>query len=500
MTAHETKTTSAQHAVRGAGWSAIDVWTQQLGQLATFILVGNLLGPEVVGVVNMALVAVFLLLCFIENGFGDAVVQRATLSRDHLSAAFWLLLGVGFLACLVLMAAAPAVALFFSEPRVAEILPVLALAMPLAAVSAACQASVQRQANFKLLAIRSLVAYGTGLVVAVWSAATGHGYWSLVYYFLTVRAIDALLLALLSGLRPALRFERAALEDIWSYGRHRAAHNFVSFLTLQFDRIIIGYFLGPTALGLYAVAERLVFALSNGVSGVISRTSFPLLARQQGDRPSFDRTLRSFMTSTNAIALPMLVGLAITSALVIDVIFRSDWHDAALAMSVLCIVVMAQPTNFLLTAATNALGRPDLVLRISLIVLVMRIVVSFASGYLAAQGLASGMLDVRLAIAVIAVGQVVVMYASVPVFMVTANSLFGRRWRYFFGELGPTLLACALMAAAAAATSFALTDVLHIAALAATVAAGVVVYGLAVKLFAPTLLDSALALVRRRAS
>jgi PST family polysaccharide transporter len=339
---------------------------------------------------------------------------------------------------------------------------------------------------FRQLATRSILAYGLGFVTAFTLVRMGYGLYSLVAFFLVSRILDAVLVIVVSGMWPGFRATRGALWEIFDYGRHRVAHQAVTYVTFQFDRIVIGYFLGPAALGLYSTAERMVSALNNGISGVLQRVAFPVLSARQNDRPAFDGAMRDFLTASNVIGLPVFFGLAATAPALITTLFSDKWLPAIGLMQVLCFAAIAHPSNYVLTAATNALGFPKTVLKISVIVLVMRLTASL----IAAQ------FDVQT----VALANAGVYLMSLPVFFIVANPLFGGRWGWLFGGVPGPLAAVLVMALIAYGAGLTLHGLPPFELLGAQVAIGVLAYAGSLKLFAPALFDRALALATRRAT
>jgi PST family polysaccharide transporter len=476
---HDTRVVS-----RGAAWSAADFWLQQSSQLLTFIVVGGMLGPEAVGLMTMALTALFFLVAFIAGGFSDALIQRADIRKDHFDTAFWLLLGIGVGACLVLAGSAPLVAWFFSEPELTRYLQALALALPFIAISAAYQGMLQRELRFRQLATRSMIAYSTGFVVALVLARLGFGVWSLVASVLVGRTLDALLLMLVSGIRPGFRLTRAALADIVSFGKHRVGHQVVGYFIGQFDRVIIGFFLGPIVLGFYSLAERIVTAFTNGITGVVARVAFPVLSGYQRDEGAFRASVRQFVTWTSVISLPIFLGLSATSTELLAVLLPASWLPAAPILKVLCLTGLISPLTWVLAAAINACGRSDLVFRNTLVVLGLRVV--------------AGLIAVQISVLAVAIANVVVIVLSLFVLMAMSDALFRGRWPYFFGNLWVPLGVAGAMVALTMLSGMALGQASALLALATKVLIGVVIYVLGLRLFASNLYRSVLSSVFAR--
>jgi O-antigen/teichoic acid export membrane protein len=464
-------------ASRGTMWAAADLWMEQTSQLLTFILVGSILGPHVVGVMTMALVATLFLVAFLENGFSDALIQRASLDEAHFDSAFWLMLALGVLEGLALWAATPLVARLFSEPQLNDILPPMALGLPCIAITACYTAMLRRELKFRQLATRSMFAYGSAFLTALAMATLGYGIYSLVAFFLVSRVLSAVLVIAVSGLRPGVRLTRNALGDIIDFGKHRVSHQVVSYVSLQVDRLMIGVFLGPVALGLYAVAQRLVVALNNGISGVFQRVAFPVLSSHQEDSHAFQWAMREFLTVSNLIALPAFAGIAVTSYSLIDVMFTPSWMPAAPLLQILCFAAVPGPTNYILTAATNARGRSDLVLKLSLAVLTLRVATTLAA--------------VQFNITAVAIVNAAVFLLSVPMFLMVANRLFASQWLWLFHGVWVPVLATTLMAAATLMISPLLPGTSTAVTLACQVLLGVATYAIFIRLLAPELLRKA---------
>jgi PST family polysaccharide transporter len=473
-----------QKASKGTLWSAADLWTEQASQLFAFILIGNILGPHVVGVMTMALVATLFLAAFLENGFSDALIQRISLDDSHFDSAFWLMLTCGTLGGLALWAATPFVARMFSEQQLNQILPLMALGLPCIAITACYTGMLRRQLRFRELATRSIFSNGGAFVIAVAMAALGYDIYSLVAFFLIARFSSAVLLIVVSGIRPGLRVTRSALRDIIGFGKHRVAHQAINYITLQFDRLVIGIFLGPVVLGLYSVAGRLVGALNNGFSGVFQRVAFPLLASRQEDPAAFRWAMREFLTVANLAALPAFVGLAVTSYSVVDALFTPSWMPAAALLQILCFAALAGPTNYVLTAATNALGRPDLVLKLSLAVLAVRM-----TGTLVAA---------QFDVTTVAITNAAIYLLSVPMFLVVANRLFAGRWLWLFRDIWVPVVASALMAVATLIVPLLLGGTSSVALLACQVLAGIGFYAAFIRALGPKLFRKATGIVGLR--
>src|SRR5688500_4113872 len=133
------------------GWVAGARAAQQVLQLALSLFLMRLLGPEAFGLIAMVLVFTGFAGMFSEIGFGSALIQRQQVTEVHYSSAFWvtLLLGAGL--TLLMIAAAPAVASFYRDPRLAPLTAFIALSFVLGSPATVPRALLQRDLQFKRL-------------------------------------------------------------------------------------------------------------------------------------------------------------------------------------------------------------------------------------------------------------------------------------------------------------------------------------------------------------
>lgn len=368
--------TPARGLVGKTLWSALDFWVQQAASLLVFVVVGNIIGPGAVGVLTVAQLGVTLMMTLLLDGFADALIQRPRLERAHVDSAFALLGGLGLASGLALCALGPAWAAMFREPALVWILPVLALGLPLLGVAAPYQALLQREMRFRALALRSIVAQGVAFAVALVLALRGAGVTALIAYMLLVRVLDTLLLALLARRLPGRDIRRSALADIYGFGKHRLGSQVLGFVVMQIDRVSAGLFLGTVTVGLFSLAERIANALIGGLSGVVGRVGFATFSARQQDQAAMRDGLRDVLFLVDVLALPAFVGLWMVSSDLVGALFSGAWAGAAPVLGLLALAGIPHATNYVLTAAINAQGRPDVALRYSLVIMALRLVAS----------------------------------------------------------------------------------------------------------------------------
>jgi polysaccharide transporter, PST family len=347
-------------ALRSAIWVMVESWLVRLVSLVAFLALARLLTPADFGV--MALAGIYLTFCtfIIDQGFGTALVQRADLEHEHLDAAFWVQLAIGLAIAGITVGAAAWVAAFFAEPRLTEVLQVLALFPAITALTLAQQAQLKRQFEFRTLAVRHIVSAVAGAVIGIALALLGYGVWSLVAQMLGGAVVGLIVLWRASSWRPRFAFSLRHFRDLVGFGTSVFVHELVWTLAYQIDRLLLGRFAGAGPVGVYTVAQRLVSIIGEvlvvGLQGIV----VPVFARVQHDREALSRGLFRAYRLIAFVAFPAFAGLALVAPELVPIILGAKWVEATPVVQASALPTLLYALGFFLSNVLTAIGRPGL--------------------------------------------------------------------------------------------------------------------------------------------
>src|SRR5688500_9112482 len=152
---------------RGLTWTFIDTWGSQLLGLFIFVLLARLLTEIDFGLVTLAAVFVAFAQLLVDQGLGDAIVQRPQLTRRQLDTAFWASMVTGLLITVAAVVLAIPISILLGERRLEPIIQVLSIIFVLTALSSIQTGLLRREMAFRSLALRRLVAVALSGVVGV---------------------------------------------------------------------------------------------------------------------------------------------------------------------------------------------------------------------------------------------------------------------------------------------------------------------------------------------
>jgi O-antigen/teichoic acid export membrane protein len=350
------RTADVLHAFK---WSLLGEATSRLIGPAVFLVLARLLTPEDFGVVAAATVVISLSQALADAGLGKALVQRREAIELGADAAFWLSLGLSVLLALALFAGADAIAAFFGEPRVAAVVRVLSVQVPLTALAAVPTALLQRDLAFRELFWVRLLTAGLPALASIPMALAGMGFWALVAGAVAGQALQCAVLWGRSHWRPHARLDAATAAQLLRFGRWTAASAVLAWGYAWLDALIVARWLGTHDVGLYRIATTFVTMFFGLAFAPLLPVLYSLFSHS-GHRP--DRVaaaLHATARATVLVSLPTAALIVLLSTSAEARLFGPEWAGLA---PLLALLAASQGLAWLVGAngeAYRAIGRPD---------------------------------------------------------------------------------------------------------------------------------------------
>lgn len=352
-----------QRMVAGLRWQAAGAVGSQIVTLAAAIPLARLLSPAEFGLVAMAGVATGFLLLFAEFGLGYALVQAREASPETLSSVFWLQAGLGAALALLGVAAAPAVAAFYREPRLVPVAAALAAELAITGLAATQISLARRRLAFATLVRSELVATAASSAVAVAMAAAGAGVWSLVARSLLAAALRAAALWRWSGWQPQPVLRLSAVRPLLRFSRDLLATENLNYWARNLDTLLLGRVVGVDALGLYNRAYRLFLLPSQTLAGTLRSVLFPSFSRIAHEPARVKAIFLRVVRGVALVAFPVHLGLLACVDVAVPALFGPSWTPMIPLARIFCAVGLVQSLAGLNGSLYLALGRTDLQLR-----------------------------------------------------------------------------------------------------------------------------------------
>jgi O-antigen/teichoic acid export membrane protein len=278
------------------------------------VVMARLLGPKDFGLVGMVTAFTGVLTWFRDFGLSAAAVQRSEITKDQHSTLFWINVLFGALLVFVTLAAAPAIAAFYHEPRLVWVAAVLGTAFLFNAVGIQHSALLQRQMRFTAIGAISVVSLMVGTAIAIGGAAIGYGYWALVASSVTTPLVASIGFWLATGWVPGMPRRRTGILSMMHFGATLTLNGIVAYIAFNADKVMIGRFLGVDAIGIYGRGFQLISIPTDGLNSAVGEVAFSALSRLQND----PARLRSYFLKGASFILGLTLPITIACALFAD--------------------------------------------------------------------------------------------------------------------------------------------------------------------------------------
>lgn len=419
--------------VSGMAWTAVLRWTAQIVSWIGTAIAARLLAPGDYGLIGMAMLAIGLVRMVEDFGMDAVLVQDRSIAgtRQARLAGFVLLLGIALSAAFSLLSGA--IAAFFREPQVAILVTVLSLLCVADAAQVIPRAILQRQMEFRRLALLQFIQVIATQSVLVCGALLGWGVWSLVFNSLAGAAVVTLVLIAWRPFQVSWPTRLAELSAPLLQGWRILGSRFAWYAYTSADQTVIGRMLGKDALGVYSFAMTFSTTVSQEISSVLSRVVpgvFSIVQHRQHELRRYFLVLTELLSY---LALPVSFGIAVTADLIVGLVLGNQWHAVIAPLRVLCIYAAFYSAQVLIGHLLLWTGR----FRANMWCSVLAAVILPTGFYVGAQW---GLVGVAWA------WVVAFPLANVPAFVIAFRAI-GMTTRQWLGAMKAALVACALMVA-----------------------------------------------------
>jgi len=341
--------------VFGIAWTSGMKWFGQLLSWASTIVVARLLVPADFGLIGMASVYFGLVMLLTECGLGATIVIKRELTVNQLAQLNTLSVLIGLTALAVSVAGAKPVAHFFGAPSLRWVVVVMSVACVITAFQTVPSAVMQKEFQFRSLAIfegcQSLVAAVSTVVLAF----LGFGYWALVLGNLT--GISVLITLLLTKHSQHFAWPRTQeIKECLTISSHIWVSRLAWYLQSNADFLIAGRMLGQWALGIYTIGWDLASAPVDKVSALTARVTPALFTAVSSDSAALRRYLLMLTEGLALITVPMSWGLAIVADEFVLLVLGDKWQASTGPLRILAILAALRCVVGFLPQILNATG------------------------------------------------------------------------------------------------------------------------------------------------
>lgn len=341
-------------ATIGAGWLIAWRALSRLLGVANTILLARLLVPSDFGLVAMAMSFEAMIVTMTQFPVQDALLRRPegdTLLHD---AAFTMQAARAILLALVLAAAAPLAARWFSEPRLTALLIAIAATTAINGFHNVGMVQFGRElrfdVKFKLELIPTLLQVGT-TVVCAWLT---HSYWSLVVGLVAMRVSRALMTYMVHPYRP--HFSLQGWRQLIGFSFWLWLAGLAGMVLAQVDTFVIGPVFGAAALGLYMLANQLAALPTTELIQPVSSVLLASFAYAQRERATSSVNPLMIAAALLVLLAPMALVISAGAGSLVPLLLGAKWLATAPLVAIAASQCLFEVFNRVTSAVLIARG------------------------------------------------------------------------------------------------------------------------------------------------
>jgi len=296
-------------------------------RIGSLMVLARLLDPKDFGLVGMVAAFTGVLNLFRDFGLSTATVQRVDVTDEQVSTLFWINVLVGVALGILLMAMAPVVVAFYHEPRLLWVTIILASSFVFNGFGVQHTALLERQMRFTALATIDIIALVISTFLGIGLALAGAGYWALVAAAVSLPVITTFSLWQTTGWMPGRPRSQVGLGSLMRFGGGFTLGNLIVYIAYNLEKVLLGRFWGPEAVGLYGRAYQLVNLPTENLNSAVWSVAFSGLSRVRTDPERFKSYFLKGYSLVLALTIPLTIGAALFAHDLILVLLGPKWKD-----------------------------------------------------------------------------------------------------------------------------------------------------------------------------
>ena len=354
-------------AVSGIKWSFIDNLANSGITFIVGIILARILTPAEFGILGLITIFIAVSNSIVDGGFATALIRKADTSDNDYNTVFYCNLAIALLMTIVLILSSNAIAIFFKEPILKMVTPIMSLLLIINAFTIIHRTIFVKKIDFKTQAKISLIAsIGSG-IIGISLALLKFGVWSLVGQQLSRQVLLSLFLWIYSSWRPKFIFSNNSFKELFGFGSKVLIANLVNSFYQNIFYSIIGKLYSTEQLGKYTRAEQFNTIFTNNLTMVIQKVSFPMLSSIQDEKERLIFYFRKTLIYSAIITFSLVFFLAAIAKPLIIILIGEKWIQSVEYLQIISFYGAIYPLQIINLNMLNIHGRSDLFLKLELL-------------------------------------------------------------------------------------------------------------------------------------
>ena len=370
---------------KGVVWVFVDTFLVKFLYFIALIFLARWLGPREFGLIGMIAVFIELGKVVSDSGMTNSLIRTKELTEEDNSTVFFINLFMSLLVYSIVYFIAPAVALFYDQKILVELIRIYGLIFILVGLSAIHLAIFTKEMKFAEITKICIPGIVIGVSVGLYLGYNDYGVWSIVWMYLISELIKTILLWIFSSWRPKLIFSLEKFKYHYTFGWKLMLSSIISIVFKNIYNLLIGKYYSATTLGYFERSKQFSEYPSTTFTSIISRVTYPLLSNIKDDKKRLEDTYKKLIRTSFFIIAPVMLCTASLAKPLFLLLLGEEWLPAVVIFQILCLAKMLYPIHAFNLNILKVFGRSDLFLKLEIIkktIVSLSLVIAFQFGLL----------------------------------------------------------------------------------------------------------------------
>ncbi|WP_099361270.1 lipopolysaccharide biosynthesis protein [Fredinandcohnia onubensis] len=311
-------------------------------QLIITSILARLLTPEEFGIVALILVFITFFNMLGDMGIGPAIIQNKSLDENDIRNIFNFTLMIGVVLGAVFALSGRFIADFYDNLAYINISLMLSLVVLFSILNIVPENLLYKDKRFLTVGIIGVVANVFSGAIAIILAYLGYGYYALIFQSILSIFMRFIIGTRIVKLKMKWQWGFYSVKKILNFSTYQFLFNFVNYFSRNFDNLLIGKVMGPTALGYYDKAYRLMLYPLQGITFVITPVLHPVLSQYQDDVSYIHQAYQKLINILSLIGGFFSVYCFFAAEEIIRILFGEQWLPSVPTFKILALSLIFQ--------------------------------------------------------------------------------------------------------------------------------------------------------------
>ncbi|WP_341743227.1 oligosaccharide flippase family protein [Azonexus hydrophilus] len=332
--------------------------------LLSMMILARIFTPEIFGTVAAIMVFFVFFQLMAEAGLGPAIINLQQMDAEDRDGLFGLTIIIGLLLAILFAALGPLFLMFYQLPRVDEVVPYIAISLLFFSTCIVPNALLLREQAFFSIANGGLLAETLSTAATIILAQLIDPLHALAAKGAFSAATQFLVIWYFSGKteigRPLPGRKFSAIKPLLGFSSYQHGFNFINYFSRNLDNILVGKYMGASALGVYDKAYQLMRYPLLLLTFAMTPAIQPVLRKYAGDYHKVEEIHQDFTFKLSLLGVIAGFLVYILADLMVSILLGSNWSEVIPIIKILAISIPVQVVLSTSGSFYQAMNKADL--------------------------------------------------------------------------------------------------------------------------------------------